>query len=150
MRSIAKANNTSEAVTFIESNTDFVHWNNDRLPFQQKVKGVVANFAVLNCIENIKLLFEKLALVTANDCYVIATIIDPRFARMTKNYSVLSAIRMQLRSRLTIFNKYKEQFHPTYIHSLKSIKTACGKYFELTALHSPTVSSFAILIFRKK
>ena len=41
--------------------TDFRNWNAG-FPFDQKVNAVLANFAVINCIPDIELLFEKLAL----------------------------------------------------------------------------------------
>ncbi len=141
---------TSASVTFIESNTDFLHWNNKNLPFQQKVNGILANFAVLNCIENIDSLFEKFALLSSESCTVVATVIDPAFSNMRKHYSIMSAIRMSLGSKLRILNKYEGKYHPTYIHSLKSIEKASGKYFSLESITPLEPSSFSVLIFKKK
>lgn len=59
MRAIARANYTPKEVTFIESNTDFTKWIASNLPFKEKVSAIVANFAVLNCIENIDALLKS-------------------------------------------------------------------------------------------
>src|ERR1700730_17428602 len=42
--------------------TDFTKWHKE-LPFSQKVDAILANFAVINCIADIELLFQNLALV---------------------------------------------------------------------------------------
>jgi hypothetical protein len=151
MRSIARASNASNRqITFIDTGTDFDNWNENDLPFQQKVNGIMANFAVLNCIEDIDLLFAKLALVASDDCHIIATVIDPRFAGMVRNYSILSAIRMILQPRLTILNKYDGQLHPTYVHSLRSLERASRNHFALQSIHPLQSSSFVALIFKRR
>lgn len=148
MRSIARENDGK--VTFIETNTDFTKWTRNNLPFTDKVNGILANFAVLNCIEDLDLLFEKFALVASDNCCVITTIIDPRFSSMVRNYSTLSAFRTLTRSRLRIYNKYDEKLHPTYIHSLRSIKHATKNYFNLHSIIPLEFSTFAVLVFNKK
>ena len=151
MRSIAHVNHVSkEEVTFVEINTDFNKWKEGNMPFDHKVNGILANFAVLNCIGDIQTLFEKFNLVSSADCRIVATVIDPGFRNMVRHYSFFAALRMLLQSRLTIFNTYKDQVHPTYIHSLASIKKASSKHFILESITPLELSSFAVLIFRKK
>lgn len=135
MRSVAKANNTSKGVEFIESNVDFTKWDQSNLPFHGKVNGIIANFAVVNCIEDISSLFEKFALISADNCSAVVTVID---------YSFIFKFRLIFASKLTILNKS----HTTYIHSLRSLKKAAGKYFELQSITQ--ASNFVVLIFRKR
>ena len=57
MRSVAKKiPNANNKITYIEQQTDFNNWDNTNLPFNEKVNGILMNFAVLNCIKNIGIL----------------------------------------------------------------------------------------------
>jgi ubiquinone/menaquinone biosynthesis C-methylase UbiE len=151
MRAVARANNESKGeVQFVESNTDFTKWNESQLPFSGKVNGILANFAVLNCIENIDGLFQKFALVASKDCYVVTTIIDSRFNSMMKNYSILTALRILSQSKLKIYNRHDEKLHPTYIHSMSSIKNASKEYFDLVSITPLESSTFVVLVFKKR
>src|ERR1700730_15731430 len=50
------AQNNSDAndnIIFLENNNDFNKWNDNNLPFTEKMDGVLMNFAVLNCIKEI-------------------------------------------------------------------------------------------------
>ncbi|HXS36113.1 MAG TPA: methyltransferase domain-containing protein, partial [Flavipsychrobacter sp.] len=62
MRAVAKKNTLNHtAIVFVENNTDFSKWSPEHLPFDGKVEGVLANFAVLNCIKNIDEFFSQVA-----------------------------------------------------------------------------------------
>jgi SAM-dependent methyltransferase len=137
-------------VTFIEKNTNFNNWSEVNLPFDQKVDGIISNFAVLNCIENIDGLFEKLSLISNRNCRFLATIIDPRLLNMSRNYSLLSAIKMFFGSKITVYNKYRNEYHPTYIHSLKALARSANSYFKLELVVPLVSSCFVGVIFKRK
>lgn len=140
MRAIAHQRIQSNNVTFIND------WGDTRL-FQQKVNGIFANFAVFNCIENdFDVLFQTFARISSDNCYVVVTVIDPRFGNMIKHYSIVAATKMLLRSRLTI----QSDRLPTYIHSISSLRKTSCEYFTLQSIVALDVSSFAVLIFKKK
>lgn len=149
MRALARANYTPKEVTFIESNTDFAKWSESNLPFKDKMSAIVANFAVLNCIENIDSIFEKFALVADNECYLFVTVIDPTFGNMLNYYSLATAMKAVMMSKLTIKNQYKGNFHSTYIHSIGALKKASNSYFSLKSIVPLNYSSFCILVFKK-
>src|SRR5882757_4263284 len=73
MRNIAienvKNNTAAGKINFMdEAKINFKNWDNT-LPFEQKVNGVLANFAVFNCIPNIDTLYQNLSPV----CKVVVT-----------------------------------------------------------------------------
>lgn len=150
MRTIARKNNPSrENLVFIEENTDFAKWLETHLPVQEKMRGVLANFAVLNSFDNLSLFFEKIALVAAGDCYIVATVIDSRPQKIVKTYSLFSAFRLLYKSKITIQNKFRGVYHDTYIHSRRSFIEASGQHFNLKAYIPLDFSGFSLLIFQR-
>jgi SAM-dependent methyltransferase len=117
-------------ISFMDDDkTDFRTWSS-LFPFEQKVDAVLANFAVINCIPDIELLFEKLALVIKPGGIVLALIL--------KN-SLIKNLRTNLRATLnsfisgnpiSIFIDYKGKQQQVYFHSPGAIRKAVAKKFE--------------------
>jgi ubiquinone/menaquinone biosynthesis C-methylase UbiE len=151
MRSVAKVRAPTNAkINFIEADTDFSRWTEDRLPFTEKMQGVLANFAVLNCIQHLELFFEKIALVADSGSLLAAMVLDPAFRSVWRMHSPVLACKLLFRSKVTILNKYREIYHPTYIHSRGSLVSCSAKYFELRSYSSLPPSGFAIMLFQRK
>src|SRR6185503_4690046 len=62
---------------------DFRQWHL-RLPFAVKVDAVLLNFAVLNCIPDIELLFQNLAMVVKPGGHIIALVLTKNFSKIVK------------------------------------------------------------------
>lgn len=151
MRAIAKARAPISAkFRFIEENTDFTRWHKDLLPFETKMQGVIANFAVLNCIQHPGMFFEKVAMVMESGGFLAAMVLDPAFRSMWKMHSPLAACRILFQSKVTILNQYKGVHHPTYIHSRKALVSSSAKYSELRSYSPLRSSGFAILLLQKR
>lgn len=118
-----------ERITFLEDGLDFTQWTEDQLPIKERADGVLANFAVLNCINDIDSYFEKIAFLCRENCHLMVIVIDPRYRAMIRNYSITSALRLLYRERLTILNKNKGVYHETYLYTLRAIRKAARKYF---------------------
>jgi SAM-dependent methyltransferase len=134
---------------FVEK-TNIQEWSPENLPFSEKMDGVIANFAVLNCMESPAAFFKKIALVCNPQCTVLITVLDPRFQMMYKNYSMLSALRLFVYGKLKILNKHKEVYHETHVHSILSLKNASRGFFSLKFCEPIQSSSFTVLIFSRK
>lgn len=152
MRSIAKKSLSEniKAPFFVEKNIDFHNWSENNLPFGEKMKGILANFAVLNCIPDINCLFEKLSLICDSNCYIHATVLDSRPIKMIKTHSMKVAIKAILNKRLITLNTYNGITQEVYLHTMQKYKFAAKKYFNVisyTPIHS---SPFALLILLKK
>ena len=152
MRSLAKvsvADNWQQPV-FIEENIDFHNWSSDSLPFEEKMVGILANFAVLNCIKDIDCLFEKLALVCDSNCRVVATVLDTRAMRMLKTHSLKVAVKRFFKRPLVTDTKYNCVTQQTYLHTLSNYKSASRKHFNFISYTSIRASPFALLMLSKK
>lgn len=152
MRSLAKksiAENARDPI-FVEENIDFEKWSENYLPFKEKMNGVLANFAVLNCISDINCLFERLSLICSDHCYIQATVLDTRLIKMIKTHSLKVALKGFLNKRLISVNTHNGNAQEAYLHTMQQYKSAARKYFNIisyTPIHS---SHFALLILTKK
>lgn len=150
MRAVAKANNPpTDKLVFIEKNTNFNEWSTTHLPFDTKVNGVLANFAVLNSIEKLDLFFEKVSLIAAVNCTIVATVIDGRPNKVIKTHSPLLGIKLLFKTKVTIQNRFNGLFHETYIHSRRSFIQSSKPLFSLESYMPLEFSSFSLLVFKK-
>ena len=124
--------------------TDFRQWHL-RLPFPVKVDAVLSNFAVLNCIPDIKLLFRNLSLFVKPDGNIIALV-------LTKNLkkTLISSFRNILKSFIkpeatTMHLQYKENRQTVYIYSIKEIVKASRKYFDFCSSEVLPASGFTLI-----
>ena len=151
MRSIAKSQYTSASIDFLpEENTDYRSWAANPLQSQEKIDGVLANFAVLNCIESPEIFFEKLSLVVADGGYLLASLIDPHPLRILRYYGLKQALRMALTGKGVFYNRYKAKLHPTFLHSKKSIKHASSGFFSFQDSIPLPGATFSLFIFKRK
>lgn len=148
MRVVAKTAVNNPKITFVDDQVDFTKWSADKVPFS-KVDGILANFAVLNCIEHVDVLFKKLHSVTNPGCTLIATIVNPVFVNLWRYYSLSVAVKMKFLPRLTVLNKYQQTFHPTFIYSVDYLRQVSKGYFLLTSIQPLNSSRSLVLIFRR-
>ena len=137
-------------LVFVEENMDFHDWSATSLPFKEKLNGILANFAVFNCIEDIQVLFEKLSPLCAPGCKIFATIIDATPIKLFKSYSFKAAIKSLVNMPLVIQNNHKGVTQHVYLHTKSRYKAASSKYFEFVSYLPLKSSHFAILILSKK
>jgi ubiquinone/menaquinone biosynthesis C-methylase UbiE len=152
MRSVAKASikNKINNPKIVEEITDFHEWSDHYLPFHEKMNGILANFAVLNCIKDIDSLFEKLQLVCEQNGKVIATVLDTSLIKMIKLYSFKVAIKIILKIPLRTKNNYKGMKQDVFLHTKFQYKSAAKKYFNIVSYSAIKSSHFAVLILSKK
>jgi hypothetical protein len=151
MRSVAKKNLFKTATpAFIEDNTDFSKWSPAHLPFNEKVEGVLANFAVLNCIKNIDEFFRQVALLCDHNCFLIATVIDSKKEEIHDSNPIGSTLRNFFNKEEVIYNNYNGVGHKTFVYTLKQLKAASAECFNFISYTPVEASVFAVLILSKK
>ena len=152
MRAMAKksVSENPRKPIFVEEMTDFQNWSENNLPFSEKMDGILANFAVLNCIPDMDSLFEKLSLICNNKCNIQATVLDIRPIKIIKTHSLKVAIKILLNKQLVTLNDYKGTSQETYLHTIQKYKSAARKYFNFISYTSIQSSLFALLILSKK
>lgn len=151
MREEARKKITSlEHLHFVDQGTDFTEWSGQNVPFPEKVDGVLANFAVLNCIDDMSTFFEKIALVTSKQCHVVAAVLDPGVRHILKRNSVLSALRILVTDTLTIHHQRDGVLHKTFVHTLRKLKNAASPFFDMLSSTAVPSSDFVLVIFARK
>ena len=153
MRDVARnrfiSKSSSHNITFADRAMDFTKWTSQNLPFSSKADGVIANFAVFNCIEDIDLLFDKIALAVNPGAYIFATVLDARITNIIRAYPVRTVLS-SLIGKAKISSNYNGMGHTTYLHSLSEYKKYARQNFDFISYSYLGISNFSLLVLRKK
>jgi len=76
IKNIQRGDSSSEVIFVNEGNSNFQNWNQANPPFETKVDGILANFAVFNSINELEKLSEKLALIANKNCRLIVSVLQ--------------------------------------------------------------------------
>ena len=110
--------------------SDFRNWNTE-FPFRQKINAVLANFAVVNCIPDIRLLFAKLALVMDPGGMVVALVLDGSLGRKFRS-NLKGTVRFLFTGRPVDFHiEYNGQRQLVNLYSSREIRKASNGKFHL-------------------
>jgi SAM-dependent methyltransferase len=119
-------------ISFLPGNaTDFRQWS-PMFPLDKPVDAALANFAVLNCIPDITLLFEKLALVIKPGGVLIALILDNSLAKRWRSNFKGTLQSFFSNAPVSFYIDYHDRRQFVYIHSTRAIKKSLANYFTLT------------------
>jgi SAM-dependent methyltransferase len=112
-----------------DTRVDFSKWNAE-LPFINPVDGILANFAVFNCIRDIELLLRSLSLVIKPGGHLWAIMLKKDYSKQLKSHFSRTISSMFSRSPLQFKVHFNEHQHTVYLHSIDSIKRASSQFFE--------------------
>jgi SAM-dependent methyltransferase len=148
MRKIAverlKSEHAGGDITFLDDNeSDFRKWD-PIFPFKRKVNAILANFAVVNCIPDIELLFEKLALVIEPGGVMVALLLDAGLIKRLRANLKDTIKSFFFLNPVSFFVDYKGKRQIVYLHSTRSIKRAITNNFELR--HSERFHGFGFCL----
>jgi ubiquinone/menaquinone biosynthesis C-methylase UbiE len=150
-RAIEDHSNLSKGkITFLNtSSTDFRQWHS-QLPFVEKVDAVLSNFAVLNCIPHIELLFASLALVIKPGGNMIALVLTKKFKNnLKKNFQ--NMLKSFIYSGPVTLNiRHKKHGQTVYVYSIKEIKKASAKHFIFCGSEIIPASGFTLIHLKRK
>ncbi|QBZ96857.1 class I SAM-dependent methyltransferase [Flavobacterium sangjuense] len=150
MRKMAMDKFPEAGIVFLEnSQTDFTSWD-ETLPFQEKVNGVIANFAVLNCILDLDLFFKKLTLITAEKAEIVLLVLHYNLKkRMQMNFfGALKSLNGAKPMNVKVAFQGEKQL--VYLHSVKSIRKATAEYFEFQSCELLKEEGFSLIHLTKK
>lgn len=129
--------------------TDFRQWRL-RLPFAVKVDAVLSNFAVLNCIPDIELLFQNLAVVVKPGGNIIALVLTKKLKKIL-NGSFRGIFKYFIHNGPATINvRYKKHQQTVYIYSIKEIIKASEKNFDFCSSEGLTASGFTLIHLKRK
>ena len=129
---------------FSNDKTDFRNWN-ETFPFGHKVDAILANFAVINCIPDIDLLFKKLALVTKPGGILFALILDSSFKKRLRANLKETIKSIFSKNKVHYFVEYNGQRQLVYLHSNKDIERAAAGSFDFNDIEKLTGSGFSLV-----
>jgi len=151
MRAIAKKNyGSSGGVTFLSNtDSDFGSWKKNLV--ETKFDAVLANFGVVNYIENLPLLFETFAKQTNLDGQLFLSLLNlsnkSLFKKMPKRF-LLSLVSS---SSIKVGRQFEGVRHESILYKPNLVVNAAKPYFDLVNKkrlgHS---SDFVLLHFKKK
>jgi len=150
-RAIADHSNLpKDRITFLDnSSTDFRRWHS-QLPFVEKVDAVLSNFAVLNCIPDLELLFESVALVIKPGGNMIALVLTKSLKKNLRLdfQNMLKSFVHRGRTTLNIW--YKKHGQTVYVYSIKEIEKASAKDFIFCGSEVLPSSVFTLIHLKRK
>jgi SAM-dependent methyltransferase len=112
------------------SNTNFKLWKTEP-PVPVKLNGILANFGVLNYVDDLETLFERLHSLLAENGTLVVNLLYAGKGKLFRKY-FLSVLKAWLRrEKVRTGSTYKTVRHETILHSLKDIETASKKYFHI-------------------
>lgn len=137
-------------IQIIESNfTDFTKWKNIST-FDEKMGAILANFAVLNHIEDLELLFENLAFVLKEEGSFIALVLKSS----NKWYSMerLKGLVKNLlkKSPPKIIARHQNHSQVAYLHSIHSITKASSAHFKIEFIDEMDAMGFTLIHLKKR
>ena len=152
MRKIAmdriKKEYPSAKISFLdESKTDFRNWD-DSFPFQYKVQAVLANFAVLNCIKDIELVFRKMAMAVQPGGVVFALVLNSSLKNRLRSNMRDTLRSFLFKNTVTTFVDYHGKRQLVYLHSAKEITRAVHLHFNVLSLEP--IQNFMLIRLKKK
>jgi SAM-dependent methyltransferase len=118
-----------------DDKTDFSNWT-ENSPFPDKVDAILANFAVLNCIPDLDLLFEKLALVIKPGGVMQALVLETNLVKRLKSNPATLIKSLFLRKPQSYSVEHNGQRQNVYVHSIGSIRKAARPYFKIISAQS--------------
>lgn len=109
---------------------NFKNWLAGQHPFSHRIDTILANFAVINCIEDIEAVFEAFSLITCPGANVILNVIDTRFIKLLQHYPK-NLIRFVLfgQKNITTTTHLHPYSHEVFLHTPAQIKRKSAGYF---------------------
>ena len=111
--------------------TNYQAWNSLNLPLAEKLNGILANFGVLNYINNLPLLFENFSFLLEEKGSVIINLLYASPQKLFSKYLKNTLKAILKGERVKSGSSYRDVAHETTLYSLSKIRKASSKYFVL-------------------
>lgn len=137
-------------ITFFgDDESDFRNWNNI-YPFEEKVDAVISNFAVINCIPDIDLLFDKLAMAIKPGGIVLALLLDNSLLKRLRSNLKGTVRSFFTGNPISIFVDYNGKRQMVFIHTTGKIKKAVKNQFDFIRIERLQQFGFCLIHLRRK
>lgn len=124
---------STEKIVFLDNDkTDFTNWHLVT-PFDINVEGVLADFAVLNCIADIELLFKNLAALVKPGGHFVALMLQKNYKRPLL-WKIREAVRSTFSKEPLMYNtQYGVHKQMVYVYTKAELINAAETYFEFNS-----------------
>ena len=140
----------NNSIIFLDdAHADFANWDN-KLPFSQQADGILANFAVMNCIPDIELLFSSLSRVIKPGGHVLALILDNRWKKLFRSYFSSSIKYLFFKKPIAFHVRYNQYQQKVFLHTSAAIKKASSKYFNFYKQETLPEPGFVLIHLTRK
>jgi ubiquinone/menaquinone biosynthesis C-methylase UbiE len=129
--------------------SDFKKWETNG-PFDEKVDAILANFAVVNCIDDITGLFKSLSLVIKPGGNLMILVLENRFLKLLKHNPVRLFKYKVFDKPLSASALYKEYTHVAHIYSNRAIRRASDVYFNWIDQGYMEKDNFSLIHLKRK
>ncbi len=123
---------------------DFRNWTRIQ-PFSPKVDGILANFAVLNCIPDLALLFKNLAQPIKPGAHFLALVLDNGWKKILRSHPYRMLRNLVLGEPVHFRISFEENVQVVYVHTMREIKKASAAYFNISKLETIPASGFVLI-----
>jgi 2-polyprenyl-3-methyl-5-hydroxy-6-metoxy-1,4-benzoquinol methylase len=132
------------------SNITFINNLSDLFP--NKVDGVLANFAVMNSIEEISKTFKELSTITNSNALIYLLVINPNSFKFWSSIKYLrKRLAYYLLNKTITFNLTTDTHrHCVYIHQLDDYRNKAKEWFKLKNITKLGGYGFLLLQFERK
>ena len=135
----------SPSIIFLDDGkVDFTGWQAE-LPFFHKVDSILANFAVINNIAEIKLLFKALALVMKPGAHLIALILNDGFRKSVKLRWIGNLRSLIFGTPFSFYIQHKGNRQSVFIYTIKEIQKASREEFHFCSQELMPQSEFSLI-----
>jgi SAM-dependent methyltransferase len=141
----ATNNYASAQIRFLnEQDADFKSWKAGTL-FTEKADGLLANFAVINCIDDVNLLFKNFALALKPGATVLALVLKAGLSNRFKK-NIRSAVQSIITREPVSYNiTYKGHTQMVTLHTIRSLKKMSAGFFRLKKVIPIRHSEFCLI-----
>jgi SAM-dependent methyltransferase len=132
-----------------DANVNFLNWNRE-FPFETRLDGILANFAVLNCIPSIHELFAKFSLVSHAGTHVFLLVLNSSFKQRWRSNRLGTLLSFFNGQAVVSEMDFMGKTQYVYLYSLAEMKKAWQKYFLLQNIIPLKNNDFLLIHLVKK
>ncbi|HVT84722.1 MAG TPA: class I SAM-dependent methyltransferase [Chitinophagaceae bacterium] len=132
-----------------EEKTDFTQWN-VHAPSSEKADAILANFAVLNCIPNLDLLFKNLSIILNPNGHFFALILKSDFKNRWKSNRINAITSLFLGEAVKMSVKFYATKHTVTLHTIRQISKVSKPWFNFTCHPLQSTNNFSLIYLIRK
>ena len=108
--------------------SNFLTWETEP-PFTEKVDAILANFAVINSIPDLKLLFKNLSLIIKPGGHLLMLVLRNTLKKRWRTQRAAAILSLFTGSTITTDIRFNQHLQRVYLYTTRRIKKDAQRYF---------------------